>query len=93
MEVLSEKLDSETFDIESVSSQLNYADEEDDPFINSLWGIHKTLDALRGNMHKRTKTPRSWLKKCRMWRNHSTTHLHSNTSCSGYPQNHADVAH
>ncbi|XP_072377103.1 anoctamin-10 isoform X1 [Diabrotica undecimpunctata] len=37
----------------SVSSNLNYSDDEDeekDLFINSLWNIHKTLVALRGTM-------------------------------------------
>nr|XP_023025137.1 anoctamin-10-like [Leptinotarsa decemlineata] len=53
MEKSTVPLESKSRDTDSVSSDLNYADEEDDPFINSLWGIHKTLDALRGNMHKR----------------------------------------
>ncbi|XP_018568866.1 anoctamin-10 isoform X2 [Anoplophora glabripennis] len=37
---------------DSISTEFNCLEGEDDPFINSLWGIHKTLDALRGNMNK-----------------------------------------
>ncbi|KAJ8969671.1 hypothetical protein NQ317_002698 [Molorchus minor] len=40
------------YETDSYTSDLNYCDDEDDPFINSLWGIHKTLNTLRGNMSK-----------------------------------------
>ncbi|CAH1183687.1 unnamed protein product [Phaedon cochleariae] len=53
METKFNVLETRIGDRKSVSSDLNFADGEDDPFISSLWGIHKTLDALRGNMHKR----------------------------------------
>ncbi|KAJ8921105.1 hypothetical protein NQ315_015903 [Exocentrus adspersus] len=41
---------------EETASSTNFnshcSGDEEDPFISSLWGIHKTLDALRGNMSK-----------------------------------------
>lgn len=53
-------------DRDSISSDLNYIDDEDDPFINSLWNIHQTLTALRGKNSCHIKEVNYWLKllKC-----------------------------
>lgn len=48
--MLSQSEDSSTSVRPESDSEFNYFEGEEDPFINSLWGIHKTLDALRGKI-------------------------------------------
>lgn len=60
-ETIHDPSDLELHEVKSISSNLNYTDEDsdedldeikkDDPFIRSLWNIHKTLSTLRGKCH------------------------------------------